>query len=162
MIELARLFAAAPLLLGMTGACSVHGSGVPKTDPRNTSGFEDIELASFVDAKITVGKPSSVAVHCDENLVQYIRTEVRGGTLVVETRGASNIDPTGSCLVEIGLPKLVSLSISGSGDASVRGAAEGLKRVAISGSSDVTFDEVKSDRLAMTVSGAGNVRIDRL
>src|SRR6476660_8157063 len=113
MLLLPRLLATLPLLLGTSTACGVHGSGVPKDESRAASTFEDIDVASFIDANIVVGKPSSVAVHCDANLLQYIRTEVRDNTLVIDTKGAHNIEPTGRCEVDITLPKLVNLSVSG-------------------------------------------------
>jgi len=75
------------LLLGicaLSSACAlevVAGSGKVVTEPRTVSGFSRVSLSGSGQVFIDRTGAESVTVTTDDNLLPYIRTEVRDGTL---------------------------------------------------------------------------------
>jgi hypothetical protein len=62
---------------------SVSGNGNVVKKDRNISGFEGVKASSGIDVYLSQGDKESVTVEADENLHEYILTEVRDGVLNV-------------------------------------------------------------------------------
>ena len=83
-------FAACGLLLGAS-ACHVsasvgngeQGNGVAKTDTREVTDFDEIEVDGTVKLDLATGPLDKLTVTGDENLLPLIATEVVGGRLVI-------------------------------------------------------------------------------
>lgn len=115
----------------------VEGSGNIKQETRDVSGFEEIEANGAVNAEITVGSAFTVTVEADDNLLQYIKTEVSGSSLKIFTEG--KISPKTKISVKISMPELKGLDINGA--------------------STVTAANIKSDSLEIKANGASKVKI---
>ena len=152
------------------------GSGTAVSINRDLSPFEEIRLNGSLNVVVRVGQPRSVRVTTDDNLVQYIATEVNGQTLTIDT--LRSIAPRTRTLVEIDLPALrgasvhgsgtveitdvaaesLELDISGSGDNKATGTADRL-RVNISGSGDVSARDLRAGTVDVTVFGSGDANV---
>ena len=64
---------------------SVAGSGAVTTDTRTVSAFERVDVGGEYDVVIRVGTTRSVVIEGDDNLLPLIRTEVREGTLHIDS-----------------------------------------------------------------------------
>ena len=64
---------------------TVRGHGNVVTKERKTDSFTGIKVSSGIDVYLKQGNDESVSVEADENLHEYILTEVRGGVLNVYT-----------------------------------------------------------------------------
>ncbi len=139
---------AATLLIGLifAGGCSysnvknggVKGSGTLKSERRDVSGFSKIDVGGAVNIEVTAQKDFNVAVEADDNLLEFIKTEVSGDTLKIYSEGGISHEQNIS--VKISMPEIKDLDISGASNAVV--------------------SNVKTDSLKLNVGGASKIKID--
>lgn len=118
----------------------------------NARGFADVEYRQSNDGRTTV------EVRGDDNLVQNIEIENKGG--VLEIKSLRNLLVLGkySVTVMITSPQIVRISSHGSGDVKIYGPLESDRLELVSnGSGDVEFDRIKADELRMAVRGSGDI-----
>jgi hypothetical protein len=89
-----RLFAAAAALLIITSASqaqnrkTVYGNNKVLTKERDAGSFNALRVSSGIDVYLQQGNKESITVETDENLHEYILTEIDGGVLRVYTEDA--------------------------------------------------------------------------
>jgi hypothetical protein len=144
---------------GLHFGLGVHGSGNIKTESRDVGSFDRVQSRGSIDVEIAVGKQASVTVEADDNILSLIRTDVRGGALIIDSQ--SNFSSRHSPLVHITTPSLQALQVSGSGDSDIAGASGDQLLIRIEGSGDVRASgSVKSLRLR--IEGSGDARLGDL
>jgi hypothetical protein len=121
---------------GSSGA-TVVGSGVEATEERTLEAFSAIDLSGESALAVRVGGPQSVVVSADDNLVDRVTTTVGGEKLVVGTEGSFRT--TSPMTVTVTVPSLDELELSGAGSVDAEG--------------------VRGERLVVTLSGDGLVRV---
>ena len=89
----------------------VKGSGVTKIEKREVAGFKKIEVSGAIEVEITAQKDFSVEVEADDNLLEYVKTEVEGETLKIYTK--SRIWKQNKIRVVIAMPELTETEVSG-------------------------------------------------
>lgn len=165
------------LLVGCEGVV-VKGSGNLKTEIYNFNGFNKVEVSNAFEVEVTQGSEHSVSITANDNLFEYIEISKQGTILNISLRRAQFIDITTK--VEITMPQLNDLELSGAAQATVSGfsSTENLN-VKISGASsvkllemsigDVKFDisgdskavgEMTASDIEFDVSGASTVQIE--
>jgi hypothetical protein len=146
------------LLPGCGASATVVGDGDLETASRELPSFDGVELANEVDAEVTVGDAQSVALTCDANLLELIRTHVDGrGVLVIGTAENTSIRPSDGCVVDIAMPRLRSASLSGTGDLVAHGEGSGLETASVSGTGALVIDDVTTGILGLDMSGSGQL-----
>ena len=138
------------------GSPMVTGSGKRVTQARNVSGFDSIQAKSAIELEITVGPQASTSIEFDDNLIQDITTEVRGKTLLIDSKGSWTAakDPN----VRITLPALNALSNEGSGEVSISGLDGGDLALRLIGSADIhAKGHVAS--LGVLLNGSGDLHL---
>ena len=147
-------------VFGGSSNSTVEGSGVPATQARDVAAFNSVELAGSNNVVIRVGEKQSVVVRADDNLLDRVTTEVQSGKLVIANTPGS-FTTKSPMSVEVNVPTLNALTLSGSGNIVVSGIeAESLK-VTLPGSGTLTGSGTAT-RLDVTVSGSGTVQFTRL
>jgi hypothetical protein len=155
----------------------VQGSGHTVQQPRAAAQFRRIEVRGSTDVVARVGPATSITVSGDDNIVPHVRTDVRGGTLVVEMDDG-DYTPSARLLVTVSTPALDAISISGSADVVAQGVAaerfdahisgsgnlelHGQARVldaSISGSGDMRLYGLSARRAVVEISGSGDVEL---
>jgi len=155
------LAAAVVALLARGGPSSsgVQGSGVAATQSRTLPRFSGLDLAGSNDVTVVAGGPQSVVVHADSNLIRYVTTRVVAGTLVIGTTGSfTTRTPMG---VEVSVPSLAAVKLSGSGAISVTRIEARQLTVTLSGSG-VLAASGTATRLDVTVGGSGLAQLSDL
>lgn len=131
------------VLAGLLAACNnlsgIQGSGTPKTETRNVTGFREIKANGAIYLDVSFKPEYSVTVEADDNLLEHINTDVSGGTLVIESRG-QRINPKSKINVRITMPEMARLEINGASTGTVAG--------------------VKTDKLDLSINGASKLKID--
>jgi hypothetical protein len=141
-------------------ALLVYGSsGAAGTQTRTVAGFTSLDLAGSNNVTIIVGRPQSVVVHADSNLITHITTYVVGGTLVVGDTGS--FTASGPMSVDVSVPSLTGLSLSGNGQISVTGISTPQLTVTISGNGLVSAAGTAT-RLDVTINGNGKAQLSQL
>jgi hypothetical protein len=144
---------------GASGSTS-EGSGVPATQTREVAAFRSVELAGSNNVVVRVGETQSVVVRADANLVDRVTTEVQSGNLVI-TNTPGSLTTKSPMSVEVALPTLTGLALTGSGNIVVDGIDAESLEVSLPGSGTITGSG-SATRLDVTVGGAGTVQLTRL
>ena len=154
---------ALPLLLVLAAGCSsvpggeVSGSGNAVTKEYDDSGFTGLRVDNAFAATVTRGDAFSVAVTVDDNLVEYLRVEVKGDTLRI------GLDPgrsyRGTTLkAEVTLPRLEALEVTGASTVDAQGFSSGDPlALEVSGAGATSLSGVRAGDVTIDVSGAGHV-----
>ena len=118
---------------------TVHGNGNVVIKERKAEDFAGIKVSSGIDVYLKQGNNMSITVEADENLHEYILTEVRNGVLNVYTD--ANIRESKMKRVYVTMKDINSVSTTSAGDV-------------------VGETPVKSDRLELSASSAGNIKLE--
>ncbi|HEY8563330.1 MAG TPA: head GIN domain-containing protein [Pyrinomonadaceae bacterium] len=137
----------------------VQGTGSLRSEKRNVAGFKSIEAGGIFEIEIVAQKEFSVEVEADDNLLQYIRTEVNGGTLEISTD--KRISPKNAIRVRIAAPDVESLRVSGASKLSLTNLKNDSLRIEASGASKLIVDGVTKN-LEIELSGASKIEAESL
>jgi hypothetical protein len=151
-------------LYGDVGATStssgVRGSGVAASQARAVPDFDGVELAGSNEVNVTVGGPRSVVVHADDNLLGHVTTDVRARVLVIaKTPGSFSTQAPMS--VDVTVPSLHSLRLSGSGIVTVTGIDAPAFAVSLPGTGLLRASGT-AGRLAVGLDGSGDAELGGL
>lgn len=147
-------------VFGNSSSSSSEGSGVQATQTREVAPFSRVELAGGNNVVIRVGEKQSVVVKADNNLLTRVTTHVESGALVIgNTPGGLTAKSPMS--VEVNVPSLNALALTGSGNIMVSGIKTESLTVTLAGSGNL-FGSGTATSLDITVSGFGNARFTQL
>jgi hypothetical protein len=142
------------------GSRTIKGSGNVVTEERDVSGFDRVALSGFGEVIITQGDKESLTVETDDNLMRYIETEVRGGTLELGfTDDDILLRPSKSIIFRLSVIDLTALDSSGAGLFEIDELDADRLGVTLSGAGDIRMDSLSANDLVITVSGAGNIKV---
>lgn len=137
------------------------GSGVEASETLEFGSFSVISLSGEANVVVTIGDPQSVIVRADDNLLADVVTEVVDDTLEISEPSLVDLEPRAGMTVEITVPQLQEVEVSGSGDLSVASLQGKLFRVEVSGAGTVEASG-EVERVEAEVSGAGDVQLAEL
>lgn len=144
-----------------TSCEKVKGKGELITESRAVSGFTTISLSFDGDVIFTPGQDYTLTVEAQENLMEYIETDVEQGVLVIRERPKVVFGKHKPITFRISAPLISRFDISGSGNIDVIGLWSGSWLDAnISGSGNIRFDLISTYNLEARISGSGNISGD--
>lgn len=135
------------------------GSGNIQTEKRNVSEFNAIDVSGAFVVEITAQKDYSLEVETDDNLLQYIKTEVDGNTLRIETE--KRISTSNPLKIRISAPGIENLQLSGASKVSIVNLNNESLNIDSSGASKISC-EGKTNNLTVDMSGASNFDGEKL
>ncbi len=143
-----------------TGIAMVEGSGVPASETRELPPFGRVELTGSNQVIIHVGAAQSVVVHADDNILDRVTTRVSAGRLLIgnEAGGFTTRSPM---RVEVAVPAVDELTLSGSGTIGAEGVDVDEFTIALSGSGAVSASG-RAQRVAVELNGSGDVQLQDL
>jgi len=126
-----------------------------------TAQVTQVVLSGPVDLLLQSSTVPSLSVKGDPKLVSRVTTRIDGNTLYIATRGIFiTLGKSESVRVELNLPVLEKLQLSGSGDADVKGFKGKRLDFSMRGSGDLLFDgDFSQIQGAMSGSGDANLSI---
>jgi hypothetical protein len=145
MKSLTKILLAAVLI---TGATQTYAKPVPavnaygiETQDRHLSGFTAVSVAGSFDVYLTQGNTESVKVEADDEVIDNIITEVKGGVLKIYTKSNNGFHWSWSDKKRV-----------------VRVVAKDLKSIGLTGSGDVFFKEgFRTQSLTVSLTGSGDI-----
>jgi hypothetical protein len=138
-----------------------EGSGVEASEARDLDAFSRISLSGETDVVVTVGDAQGVSIRGDDNLLADVETDVDDDTLEISDPSTVDLEPKAGITVEITVPELEEVTVSGSGDVRVEGIGSDIFRAEVSGSGKVEASgEVQ--RVDAEVSGSGDLELAEL
>lgn len=161
-IAVLSLAATGVALTGCSGGSSssgVQGSGTAATQTRTVARFSSLDLAGTNKVTVVVGGQQSVVAHADSNLIGRVTTSVVAGTLIINDTGSfTAISPMS---VEVSVPSLAALKLSGTGMISVSGIKAQRLTVTVSGTGTV-YASGTTTQLDVTLGGDGQAQLNNL
>jgi len=144
---------------GGSSTNGIQGSGAAVTQTRAVASFTGLDLTGSNNVTVIVGAPQSVVVHADSNLINNVTTGVVAGTLLIGDTGS--FTPRAPMSVDVSVPSLTALTISGSGQVSATGINAARLTVTVSGSGQLQASGTAT-RLDVTISGSGRAQLSQL
>ena len=156
------IIAAAAILISscnVINGTGVTGNGNIRTEKRSTGNFNAVKASSSIDIEIKSGDAYSVSVENDDNILQYVVTDVNDGTLNVHYKDGYSIN-NDHAKVYVTAPSLDKLSISGSGDIATTNVLKNSREIEmnVSGSGNIK-GQVDAPSINVSVGGSGNVSL---
>lgn len=152
------LLASIPALgCGISLGPAVAGSGDVTSQNRSVPAFDRIDIGGEYEVLVRVGAGRSVVLEGDDNLLPLIRTEVRNGTLHIESD--SDLRPRDEIRIDIGVETLNAIHSGGSSDVAVRDVRSSAFDLGVSGSSEVVANGQFGD-LSASISGSGEIHLN--
>jgi hypothetical protein len=140
----------------------VKGNGEMTTQERVTGDYDGVAVGGFFDVDLVSGTEGTISVKAEENLQEYIITEVKNGILHIKIENGVNLKPSSwkdGIHVTVPVEAIESLSLAGSGDVNSRTTLKAARFSAkISGSGDLNF-RVDTDELNASMAGSGDMKI---
>ena len=144
---------------GSSGSSGVQGSAVAATSTRALPNFSGVDLAGSNNVTVVAGARQSVVVHADSNLLSHVTTQVKAGTLITGDVGSYNAKSP--MYVEVSVPSLTALDLSGSGNITVTGIRASRLTVTLPGSGDISASGSVT-RLDISIDGSGDAKVSGL
>lgn len=140
MLKLISLFLAIAFSTNAYGQIRlrVTGSGKVVSEERKAGYFNAVKVSSGIDVYLSQGQKESITVEADDNLHEYIVTEVRNNTLKVYSK--ANIRKAEAKKVYVTIKDVEKISVSSAGD---------------------VYGEtlIKADELSLSASSAGDIKL---
>ncbi|GAB4091087.1 head GIN domain-containing protein [Flaviaesturariibacter terrae] len=141
------------------GGHRVTGNGVHSSQNRSVGSFDKVAVMGSMDVELAQGSAQGVRVETDENLQEYIETEVSGGTLHIRTREGYNLNEHAGLKVYVTAAEFRSLEVTGSGEVTSAGKLTGNGiDINITGSGNATLG-LDMPQVKAGITGSGTVRL---
>lgn len=141
---------------------TVKGNGNNVTIERNTGDYDGVSVSGWFDVDLVDGSEGIVTLEGEENLLEYIITEVKNGKLVIKTEKGVNLKTSNwksGIRITVPVESINSVSMSGSGDIVGKTKIKsGDFSTAMSGSGDITLD-IETNSLTASMSGSGDITL---
>lgn len=137
----------------------IKGSGNVQNEKRNVANFNALEVGGIFEVEVVAQKDFSVEVEADDNLLQYIKTEVNGDTLEIRTE--KSISPKNTIRVRISAPNIENLQVSGASKLSLANLKNDTLKVDASGASKINIGG-ETRNLEVELSGASKLDAENL
>lgn len=173
------------ILILVTAQCSfnnqevIRGSGKVVKDVRKIEGVNGVKVTTFVDVVISLGEKENLVLEAEENLQEYILTEVEHGILIIKIKPYVRIRSRKGATAYLTVKNLDTIYTTSSGDVTapdlqakhfyVRSTSSGDIKVGdlstekseffLSSSGGVKTGKIKGDKLKAQISSSGSLRI---
>ena len=136
----------------------IKGNGKVTTETRTVADFNKVGVAGSFDVILVKGNAGEVTVEAEENLMEYIITEVKKGSLKIRSKKGHSLRSTKGIVITVGFDNLDAVSLAGSGDVVSKGAIKSNElKLSLAGSGDINV-EVDAGKVAASIAGSGDTR----
>lgn len=138
-------------------ALDILGSGRLRTEVRQAAGFQAVEMDAVGYLRLSQGKAWSLRVTLDDNLQEFYEARVSAGVLHLGFRPGSTVRNPTRLVVDLTLPVLEKLSLSGACEAEIEGGfAGGALALEVSGAGRIS-GRLEYKTLGLGLSGSGRL-----
>ena len=139
-VALGSLAACTLTACNVAGLGGIRGSGNIRSETRDIRSFGQVVVSGNTRVFITQGEAPSLVVEVDDNLLEYVRTEVDDFSLRLGFAGTvGGYAPTQPLTFHLTAPRLRGLELDGAGA--------------------IEATNINAPRLVVNISGAGRVRL---
>jgi len=144
---------------------AIAGSGVVESATYDVNEFQAISVDYPGDYTVRQGDTESVTIEAEDNLLPQLVAEVRNGTLHVENSEQNwrdRVNPTEPVLITITVVELSRVQFPTAGKMSIEELQTDSLSLSVSGAGDVNMTDLGAGKLEISLSGAGNINADGL
>jgi hypothetical protein len=149
-----------PAVLG--GSYVVRGSGSVIAEDRPVSGFDRVSLRDIGLVILTQGDQDALTVETDDNLLPFVRTEVRNGTLVLSfgsETGEANLRPSHGLKYYLTVQEIAGLEVADAGNLQAASLEVDHLEIIVRDSGDLEVDWLEARTLEARISDSGDARL---
>jgi hypothetical protein len=139
------------------GLNAIPGSGHVTSDRRTVGAFMSVELEGTGKVVILQNGIESLTIEADDNLVQYLTSDVRDGRLVLGIASSTRINPSRDVIYRVSVKQLDGIVLSGSGTIDATGISSDALTMAVNGSGDIRV-EGRADQQEISINGSGDYK----
>jgi hypothetical protein len=147
------------LLITACGLGTIQGSGDVITESRDVSGFDSVSLTGIGRVIITQGEAESLTIETDDNLMKYITSEVRDGTLELDFTENVRFDPIPSIVFRVSAKNLSAIDSVGTGTIEMGKLTTDQLEISTSGTGSIIIDELTATDLVAAAEGTGEIKL---
>jgi hypothetical protein len=145
------------LALFVAGCICEEGSGDLVEESRSMPEFQRLRVDVPGTVTMVQGAPAPLKIRTDDNLIDQVRTSVRDGALVIDTRSGDCIDPT-ELEIQVSSEEIRGLAIDGSGDIILPEPIDSDEvKLEIDGSGSISAALVRADEVKLEIDGSGEI-----
>ena len=133
------------------------GSGNVVNQSQNVSGFNQVSVDGSGTLIITQGDKESLTIEAEDNIMQYIKTDVSNNVLNI--RITNPVVPTKPIMYYLTVKDLNSISYSGGGKIQSNGLNTSSLTININGAGEGTLSNLNVNALKIIISGAGKLSL---
>lgn len=140
---------------------SVKGNGKITKETRTVGDYDEISCGGSFDYILVAGEEGKITLEGDENLLEYIITEVKGDKLVVKTEKGVNIKTGWKNTIKITIPfkDISAVSLAGSGDLWNEDKITATNfEASLAGSGDVVLT-IEASSVEASIAGSGDLTL---
>ncbi|MEX0316064.1 MAG: head GIN domain-containing protein [Allomuricauda sp.] len=141
----------------------VKGNGDVVTIERSVGEYDEVALSGWFDVDLVSGQEGELSLKGESNLLEYIKTEVKNGKLVIKVEKGVNLRPSnwnGGIRITVPVENISAVALSGSGDIVGKTMLKADDFSArMSGSGDITLS-VQAQSVTAALSGSGDIRLN--
>ncbi|KPM30434.1 Hypothetical protein I595_3455 [Croceitalea dokdonensis DOKDO 023] len=140
----------------------IKGNGKTVTIERTVGEYDAIAVSGWFDVELVSGPEGDISIKGEENLLEYIKTEVKDGKLTIKTSKGVNLKPSNwnsGIYVTVPIESVRMVSLSGSGDVTTNTVIKANNfETSISGSGDISL-AIEATNVAASLSGSGDINL---
>ena len=142
----------------------IKGNGNMITTERSVGSYDEVAVSGWFDVDLVDGKEGELTLRGEENLLEYIKTEVKDGKLVIKVRKGVNLQPSSwkkdmGIYITVPVESIDEVSLSGSGDIVGKTTLKADNfSTSMSGSGDITLN-VEANSVDASMSGSGDINL---
>jgi Putative auto-transporter adhesin, head GIN domain len=138
---------------------SLRGSGNIITQKRSVGNFKSLSASTSIEVDVKIGSTYEVSVEADDNVVDYVKTEVVGGTLKIRYADNTSLR-NASVTVHVTVPTLEKLSASSSAKIEVDGTLTNTSKIEFDASSSAEIDAtVDAPQIDADANSSANITL---
>lgn len=141
----------------------IKGNGNVVTVERSVGDYDAVALAGWFDVELVAGNEGELTLKGESNLLEYIKTEVKNGKLIVKVEKGVNLKPSNwnsGIYITVPVETINSVTLSGSGDIVGKTTLKSDNfDTRISGSGDITL-AIEAENVEATLSGSGDINLE--
>jgi hypothetical protein len=140
---------------------NIKGNGVLKSETREVGSFTGLSSGGPMSVEISYGTSTSLKIEGDENILPYIETYVKDGTLKIKVKDLNSVSPQIKLKIQVSMTAIDAISQSGSGMVSGSGNFEnnGSTDFSMSGSGRIELTFAKFNGANISMSGSGSIEL---
>ncbi|NND15545.1 MAG: DUF2807 domain-containing protein [Eudoraea sp.] len=141
----------------------IKGNGEVVTIERSTEDYDGVAVSGWFDVNLVSGNEGNITIKGEENLLEYLITEVKKDKLVIRVKKGYYLSPSswksGGIEITVPVKEIRDVSLSGSGDIVGKTHLNAdIFRASMSGSGDITLD-IDANDLDVSLSGSGDINL---